>query len=230
MKRLLLLATLGLGACGSNLAEVGIAPVMSPVGKGLQANAYALPPPANKANRKSFHSIWDDANDLYRDPKAFRTGDLLTVTISIDEKAKLDNKTERSRDSKTAFGFDYLFDLSADKIDGKAQTDVNSSTSTKGNGTIDRTEQINLSVGVMVTRVLPNGNLMISGSQEVRVNHEMRELSVAGIVRPIDISRSNTIRYDKITEARISYGGRGRQMEVQHPAWGHQIYDQLIPF
>jgi flagellar L-ring protein FlgH len=229
MRRLLIVPILGLTACGANLAEVGHPPAMSPVGEGLHANAYALQLPSDKRPARGFHSTWDGTADLYRDPRAFRSGDLLTVTISIDEKAKLDNKTDRSRDSKAQFGFDYLFDL-ASTMSGKAQTDVNTSTSTKGAGSIDRTEQINLSIGVMVTRALANGNLLISGSQEVLVNQEIRQLQVSGIVRPRDISKTNSIPYDKITEARISYGGRGRLMEVQHPGWGHQIYDQVVPF
>jgi flagellar L-ring protein precursor FlgH len=229
MRRLLILPVLGLTACGANLAEVGRPPAMSPVGEGLHANAYALPPPTKTRAGKGYHSTWDSSADLYRDPRAFRTGDLLTVTISIDDKAKLDNKTDRSRDSKTKFGFDYLFNL-GNPMSGNAETNVGSTTSAKGAGSIDRTEQINLSVGVMVTRVAPNGNMLISGSQEVLVNQEIRVLHVSGIVRPRDISKTNTIPYDKITEARISYGGRGRLMEVQHPGWGHQIYDQLVPF
>ena len=77
---------------------------------------------------------------------------------------------------------------------------------------------------------IPNGNLIISGSQEVRVNFELRNLTVAGIVHPNDISNSNTINYDRIAEARISYGGRGRLTEVQQPGWGQQIYDAVTPF
>ncbi len=105
-----------------------------------------------------------------------------------------------------------------------------STSSTQGQGNIDRQEQIQVSVAAVVTEVLPNGNLVISGSQEVRVNYELRQLTVAGIVRPSDISRDNTIAYDRIAEARISYGGRGRLSEVQQPSWGQEIYDFVKPF
>ena len=86
-----------------------------------------------------------------------------------------------------------------------------------------------MSVGAVVTDVLPNGNLIVSGSQEVRVNYELRVLNIAGIVRPRDISKENTIAYNKIAEARISYGGRGRIMEVQQPGFGQQIFDRFRP-
>ena len=100
-----------------------------------------------------------------------------------------------------------------------------STSSTQGQGNIDRQEQIQVSVAAVVTEVLPNGNLVISGSQEVRVNYELRQLTVAGIVRPTDISRANTVSYDRVAEARISYGGRGRLSEVQQPSWGQQLWD-----
>ncbi len=82
----------------------------------------------------------------------------------------------------------------------------------------------------MVTGILENGNLLISGSQEVRVNHEIRILNVAGIVRPQDVDSTNMISYDKIAEARISYGGRGRLTEVQQPPVGQQVVDLFSPF
>ena len=107
---------------------------------------------------------------------------------------------------------------------------LSTESTTHGQGNIDRSEQIQVSVAAVVTRVLPNGNLVISGSQEVRVNYELRQLTVAGIVNPLDISLNNSVAYDRIAEARIAYGGRGRSNDFQQPAWGQQIYDAVRPF
>ena len=113
---------------------------------------------------------------------------------------------------------------------GKGSGSLDSKTDTQANGEIQRSESLALNVAAVVTDVLPNGNMMIRGSQEVRVNAEMRVLTIAGIVRPSDIGAENTISYDRIAEARISYGGRGRISEVQQPAYGQQILDQVLPF
>jgi flagellar L-ring protein precursor FlgH len=222
--------SLGLGGCANNLAELNQAPFMSPVGNGLQIDARAIPVEPRSRYSPAHHSLWNERKDLYRDPRATRVGDLLTVAIQMNDKATLDNKTDRSRDSQSKFGFDYLSDLAPWNSKGQLNSNFDSQTSTKGAGKIDRTEEVKFSVAAVVVDVLPNGNLLISGSQEVRVNYEMRVVNVGGIVRPLDIGRNNTIAYEKIAEARISYGGRGRLMEVQQPAWGQQIYDQVMPF
>ena len=226
----LLLMLLTLGGCGTNLAELHQAPALSPVGQGLQAEARAIPIERRGRNSAAYQSLYDERRDLYRDPRAARVGDSLTVTISMNDKATLDNKTDRSRDSQTKFSADYLVDMFGWGTKGNADGNTSSQTSTKGAGKIDRTEEVKFSVAAVVVDLLPNGNFLISGSQEVRVNYELRVLNVAGIVRPRDIGRTNTIPYEKVAEARISYGGRGRLMEVQQPAWGQQIYDQVGPF
>ncbi len=128
------------------------------------------------------------------------------------------------------YGFNNGSAASSSKQPAKILGDLSSSSATQGQGNIDRSEQIQVSVAAVVTRVLPNGNLVISGSQEVRVNYELRQLTVAGIVRPSDVSLNNTISYDHIAEARVSYGGRGRESDFQQPSWGQQIYDAVRPF
>ncbi|GAB6844625.1 flagellar L-ring protein precursor FlgH [Methylorubrum rhodinum] len=224
---------LGLGACQtSELDRLGRAPVLTPVGTGLNAPREPLPTTFGAYGpRHSYHSTWSPASaDLYQDPRAKNVGDVITVAIAINDKAQFDNATERERSQKSFLGFDFGYGVSALKDSATADTGIRSGTSTKGQGNIDRKETLSLSVAAIVTEVLPNGNVMISGSQEVRVNNEVRVLNVAGIVRPRDISRKNTIDYDKIAEARISYGGRGRLTDVQGPTLGQQIFENVAPF
>ncbi|MCA6123788.1 flagellar basal body L-ring protein FlgH [Bradyrhizobium sp. WSM 1704] len=229
-KPVLILALLMLSGCAQDPSEVLRGPQLSPVGDGLRTPAYPIPVTPRVRTPVSYRSTWDDGTDLYRDPRARRVGDVVTVVISMQDKAKLDNKTDRQRDSQIKFSLDWLANMAGWADTGQGNANLTTNSQTKGVGQIDRAEDIKLSVAAIVTDVLPNGNLMISGSQEFRVNLEMRVLNVGGIVRPRDISRGNTITYDKIAEARVSYGGRGRLTDVQQPGWGHRIYDAVAPF
>ena len=225
------------GGCANEIADFNRQPALTAVGSGLLADRVPLPAePAPQPTYRPGNSLWQDASaDLFRDPRARKIGDVVTVKISIKDKATLDNNSKRSRDATTKLnpkiGYDFTTtgglahngDLSVD-VEAEAET------STDSKGGITRSEKIELLIAAVVTGVLPNGNLIVSGSQEVRVNFEVRELSVAGIVRPRDISTDNSIGYDKIAEARISYGGRGRITEVQQPAVGQQLFDLLTPF
>jgi len=225
------MVALSLGACASNFNELGREPVMTPVGYGLNVVREPLPTVFASTRRGSYHSLWtQDSADLFQDPRAKRIGDVVTVNIQIDDKAQFDNASDRSRNSSAGLGFDLAADFNGAAGEASADGTIRSRSSAIGQGSIDRSEKLRLSVAAVVTEVLPNGNVVISGSQEVRVNFEVRVLNIAGIVRPRDISRKNTISYDKIAEARISYGGRGRLTDVQQPAWGHQIYDAVTPF
>jgi len=206
-------------------------PTMSPVGSGFVARTDPgmLQIDMPRANQGS--SLFQDgAANLFTDPRASKIGDVITVNIAINDKASFGNTSGRSQTAQETGSFDWSFGLGSSTHKVNAAGDINSSSSSNGQGSIDRSEKIQLSVAAVVTRVLPNGNLMISGSQEVRVNFEMRQLQIAGIVRPRDISSSNMISYDKIAEARISYGGKGRITEVQQPAWGQQVFDAVKPF
>jgi flagellar L-ring protein precursor FlgH len=231
MRRVLLLLVLPLAGCSGDLREIGREPSMSPVGSGLAvdvqptATASFIP---TKAHGNG--AVWDgSSNDLFSDPRARKIGDVVTVAISINDKATFGNATARSLENKEIQNYDAKLGVNTTTYEFNPQLNATSTASSNGQGTIDRSEKIQLSIAAVVTDVLPNGNLILSGSQEVRVNFELRLLNVAGIVRPRDISRDNTIAYDKIAEARISYGGRGRVMEVQQPPLVQQVYDRLKP-
>ncbi|SFK65854.1 flagellar basal body L-ring protein FlgH [Pseudovibrio ascidiaceicola] len=235
MKRTLvcILAAITLTGCNA-MKNVGQEPHLTPLGQGLQPNVANLPAtPAKSSGRsnRAYHGLWADGEqDFFRDPRAKQIGDVLTVAIKINDKAKLDNSSERSRDSSRSTGLKGAFSW-AGVDSGEADVSVSGTgeTSSKGEGAIDRSEEIKLSIAAVVTKVLANGNLIISGQQEVRVNYEVRVLSVAGIVRPEDITGRNTIEYDKIAEARVSYGGRGRVTEMQQPSIGQQVIDIISP-
>ncbi|MEF2550873.1 flagellar basal body L-ring protein FlgH [Aurantimonas sp. A2-1-M11] len=231
MKPLILLAVAALAGCSTASHDAMREPSLSPVGAGL----YEYPPivaqpgafPARSP--RTAHSLWSDARaDFYQDPRALSEGDIVTVKIRIRDQASIDNNSERSRKSGIAAGLDLAGSLGQYTLPTVgAQLGSDNESDMSGKGKIKRSEDIDLSVAAVVGQKLPNGNLFISGQQEVRVNFEVRVLSIAGIIRPRDILPDNTINYDKIAEARISYGGRGRITDVQQPGWGQQIYDAV---
>lgn len=238
---LAVVATVAAG-CSMKTEEINREPTLSPVGAGIEQKAVT-PATYDHMHRAAFKtpdghnsaSLWTPRGaDLFRDRRARRLGDIMTVTISMKDRAIMDNRSKRSRDSAHGFGLDWAHDVSTFgvKSAGKAAVEsaLKSNTASDGKGEIERSENIDLRLAAVVTDVLPNGNLLIQGSQEVRVNYELRVLTFTGVVNISDIRADNTIPYERIAEARISYGGRGRSMEVQQPAWGHQLLDQVSPF
>ena len=228
-----LAVALALSGCNSQaIKEIGRAPSMSPIGSGLN---YAETPqmamyPKQPRTAVAGYSIWSDQQSaLFKDSRAFKIGDILTVNIRVNDRASFDNKTDRSRTNKSGVNLGFGGSGNNFSVDTEADLSFGSSTSTKGDGSTARSEKLNLLVAAVVTGVVEYGNLLISGSQEVRVNHELRILNVAGIVRPQDVDAYNQISYEKIAEARISYGGRGRLTEVQQPPWGQQALDLFSP-
>lgn len=228
--KLVMALVLAIGLCGcATLDDFNTQPHLTPVGTGL-ANAPTVPVNFEPDSAAAPLSWEGTSADLFRDRRAMRVGDLLTVRIAIDDKAKIDSNSERSRDSSIAATFGAKLDFAPTKYPTKGELGVKTKSESAGEASIDRSEKIVLSVAAVVTQVLPNGYLLISGSQEVRVNFEVRVLTIAGIVRPEDITQDNTVSYDKVAEARISYGGRGRMTEVQQPPWGQQLFDIFTPF
>ena len=220
-------AALCLAGCAGGPTEFMREPHLSPIGSGLTPNTSQETVDTPAARRPLPRAV-----NLFVDRRIAEVGDIVTVVISINDKATFGNATDRSQTAKAGLALDGAYNSGSSSSSSPAtlSADVSSSSTTQGQGNINRSEQIQVSVAAIVTEVLPNGNLIVSGSQEVRVNFELRQLTVAGIVRPSDIARNNTVAYDHIAEARISYGGRGRLSDVQQPSWGQQIYDTIKPF
>ncbi len=240
---IILAMILALSGCLNRLGEVGRGPQLSAVDEGISANiaseraAMAVPPPTQRREVYEQGSLWRSGPaSLFGDRRAARQGDILTVIININDQANLQNSSNRSRGAGEDMAIPNLFGLpqAINDASGGNVTDpavgLTSSSTTTGSGSIKRNEKIRLRVAATVVQVLPNGHLVVRGTQEVRVNGELRDLQVTGIIRPEDISRQNTITYDKMAGARIYYGGRGMISDVQDPRYGQQILEILAPF
>lgn len=235
--------SLSLGACGmaDRLANVGQAPALSPIEDPTATKGYKpvqMPMPAIEHASYAPNSLWrTGSRSFFKDQRARMVGDLVTVKVKVTDRAQLDNTTKRSRKNGEDFGAENTFGFenklnnflpNGAKADSLLKLD--SEGSSEGSGSVRRAEQLATNVAAVVTQTLPNGNLVIEGKQEIRVNFEVRELIVAGVIRPEDIESDNTIDSTKIAQARIAYGGRGQITDVQQPRYGQQVMDILLPF
>ena len=245
MRRTLALAValLPLAACtsvqeavrGPDLTPVGYPAALVPQNQQVLPLASAREPGPQPA---SANSLWrTGARAFFIDQRAGRVGDILTVQIDIHDSAKTSNSTSASRTASTQAGVTNFLGLESSLgkflpggFDPANAVNTGSSSSNAGAGAVTRSEKISLTIAAVVTGVLPNGNMMIQGTQEVRTNAELRQLTVAGIVRPEDISSSNTIKHTQIAEARISYGGRGDISRVQKTPSGQSLVERFSPF
>jgi flagellar L-ring protein FlgH len=230
-------------ACGCSsidrLSQIGEQPKLAAIENPTAQPGYKpvqMPMPKPETVSYNANSLWrNGSRAFFRDQRAARIGDLLTVTVNITDKANIANETQRSRTAKEDAGISdfagkQLLTGSAAKVLGSRMLAADSNSNSDGKGSVNRQEAVQTNVAAVVTQVLPNGNLVVEGKQEIRVNFEIRELIVAGIVRPEDIQSDNTIDSTKIAQARIAYGGRGQITDVQQPRYGQQVMDVLLPF
>lgn len=238
--RMTVVAALVVAGC-AELGDVGRAPGFSPLeGTTMHHALYSAPLPLVEAPNRpgTGSSLWSaSSSSLLGDRRAARRGDILTVVIQMNDRAEISNSTARTREGRTRMGVPQLFGLpqqldaalpggatSAEAVDASGRSNFS------GEGSVRRNERVTLRIAATVVDELPNGVLRIEGQQEVRVNFEVRELTVSGFVRPADVTRQNEVTYDKIAGARISYGGRGQITNVQQPRYGQQIADIILPF
>lgn len=239
----LLLAATALSGCNvlTRLSEVGGGPKTSSVENPTTKPGYKpvnLPMPAAQPAEINPNSLWRaGARAFFKDIRAKAVGDIITVKVSIADSGKLENKTERERGDSEQASLPNFLGLEAEyarklpqAIDASNFLNFSNNHKTKGDGDIDRKETVTLTFAAVITQILPNGNMVLMGRQELLVNQEIRELVVLGVVRPEDIDSDNTISHEKIAELRMAYGGRGTLSGLQAPRWGAQVWDILFPF
>ena len=238
-------AALAAGAGGCNMmarvSDIGDYPQMTQITNPQSQPGYkpvSLPMPAPQIPDDNPNSLWrPGARAFFKDIRAKDVGDTLTIRLKLDDKAKMSNNTKRKRDDKEAMGVEALMGYEAQlgKILPRDYNNANlfaygAKSNTDGDGDIGRSEVIEITFAALVTQILPNGSLAVLGRQEVRVNYELRQLMLTGVVRPQDIEADNSISHERIAEMRVAYGGRGTLSDLQQPRWGTQIMDILLPF
>ena len=224
-----------------DLAQIGEAPPLTRIQNPKASPNYrkvSMPMPRQLATRREANSLWrPGARAFFKDQRAAKVGDIITIDIDISDSAKFNNTTKRERkgtegaQAQGLAGYESKLKTFLPKgVNPSALINASSTGTSEGTGSIDRGETVKLKVAAVVTQILPNGNLVVHGRQEMRVNYEMRELQVAGVIRRADITSANTIEFAKIAEARIAYGGRGHITRAQAPRYGHQLFDIMFPF
>ncbi len=235
-----LLAAVLLSGCNAwtRMSQIGETPPLTTIQDPRQQPGYrpvSLPMPTPVVTERRPNSLWQTGSRaFFKDQRASQPGDILTIAISFDDKAQFDNNTQRQRNTTEQDGIQSLFGFQGTIAHLPATANnvanINGITNNQATAEIKREEQVALNVAAMVTQVLPNGDLVVVGRQEMRVNYEVRDLQITGVVRPQDISSTNTVSLDKLAEARVSYGGRGQITDFQQPRYGEQLFDILSPF
>ena len=224
-----------LSACSAvdRLENIGEAPKLSAVGNPAGQKIVAEIPRPQPISHID-NSLWQPgAQSFFHDPRAMHIGDVITVNVTVTDAAKLQNTTSRSRTNSEDAGLTNFFGLEKalpSSVDPTSLVKMGSDNSNVGAGSIQRQETISMTLAALVAQVLPNGNLVIDGRQQVRVNNELRDMQLSGIVRREDITQDNTVNLSQIAEARVTYGGQGTVSDVQQPRYGSQLFDILMPW
>jgi flagellar L-ring protein FlgH len=237
------LAAVALSGCNafSRVSQIGETPPLTTIQDPKTQPGYqpvSLPMPTPIVGERQPNSLWKaGSRAFFKDQRAAQIGDILTVLVSFDDKAQFNNESQTQRTTNEQDTMPNVFGLEsvAAKVLPKAfnpasAVNVTGATNNDGKAMINREEQVTLEVAALVTQVLPNGNLVVQGHQEIRVNYEVRDLQITGVLRPQDISSTNTVPLDKLAEARVSYGGRGQLTNDQQPRYGEQLLDIVAPF
>lgn len=200
---------------------------------------YTLPEAGQKQTPPSEGSIYSAATglNLYKDGRASAVGDIILVRIVETSSGKKEAKTKTERTSTASggissfFGFEQWlaernsrFSPSATELQATLTNDYD------GKGNTERKSDVKATISARVIDKTMDGNLVIRGYQEVRVNNETQTLILSGIIRPSDISADNSVLSSRVADARIEYSGQGVIGDKQQPGWLARAFDVIWPF
>lgn len=231
----------GCSGLATRLSNVGDPPNISQVQNPTLVGGYrpvSMPMPDPEPSRSNMNSLWQTGSRaFFKDQRANRVGDVITVLVDLQDKSKVDsnNTYNRSAAHKSNlakfFGFESKFtSIFPKEVDPTSLTDTSSNSQKTGRGLLDRKDTLSLKIGATIIQILPNGNLVIQGRQEILFETELRVVEVKGVIRREDVSSNNTIPYEKISEARIAYGGRGDVSDVGAVPWAQQTLNRVMPW
>lgn len=174
---------------------------------------------------------------LFSDTRARAVGDIISIVLMESTQASKNAGTSIARESgidvapPTILGREDP-DFSVDRFRGLTlQQSVASDSEFSGNGSTNQSNSLSGAIAVQVARVLPNGNLMVQGEKWLALNKGEEFIQLRGIVRPQDISASNSIPSTLVADARISYGGTGVIDRANSPGWFSKFFNSpLNPF
>lgn len=212
-----------------------------------------MPLPPMQASARDSNSLWEPGSRaFFKDQRANRVGDIVTATVEVNQAESMKMTPNIKRENKglltvgSMMGLENVtnrvFHNSRDKnADGSAKhnhlanpngslINFDSKPELKGQAEYKVDDNIQFKIACYVVQMLPNGNMVIQGRQEIRLVNELREITIMGIVRREDITASNTVHSNKIAEMRISYGGRGDLSDMQSFPIGQQFLNKVMPF
>lgn len=225
-----------------DLSNIGDPPEISEIQDPTLIKDYkpvSMPMPVSPtASSSSVNSLWQNGSRaFFKDQRASRVGDVVTVDIKFDQKAKIDSKFKTNRTNTqnyaipNMFGYDkYYKKVFPSTIDPNKLETINSSTSVDSEGKREATDSLDIKIAATIIQILPNGNMVLQGRREVRISGEVRTLELKGIIRREDITAGNRIRYSKIAEARISDVTKGEISDLNETPWGQQLLNKILPF
>jgi flagellar L-ring protein precursor FlgH len=236
----------------AGLAGAGCASRGAPPPTPAPPPAVATPAPEAPGHAsEDGSSLWSDDNlygDLFRDQKARRIGDIVTIQVAESSSAENSAETSTERDSSLSAGIENFFGLEQRYLNpnhpkykdfrdfipfapaGEASIKGGMTSAFEGSGTTSRTGDLNAFITARVVDVLPNGNLKIIGSREITVNNERQYLTLYGVIRPRDVSKTNVILSTYVADARIAYSGSGIIDDRQRPGWMANVINTIWPF